>query len=572
MAVPGVIFANPSNASTTFTMIGQAVAVTAVFETIPTPTYAVTVTSAGTGFSGGGNYASGATVNISAGTPPIGQQFKEWTTTSAVTFANATSSNTSFTMIGQAVTVTAVFEAIPTPTYAVTVFSAGTDPSGSGNYAVGATVNINAGTPQPGQQFKEWMAVPGVIFANPSNASTTFTMIGQAVAVTAVFETIPTPTYAVTVTSAGNGFSGGGNYASGATVNISAGTPPLGQQFKEWTTTSAVTFANATSSNTSFTMIDQAVTVTAVFETITNTVTVISLGTGSTGGGNYVAGATVEIKSGTPPTGQQFKNWTTTSNIIFADANDANTYFIMIGQAVTVTANFEPIPPTKYQVTVVGGSGSGEYEQGAMVSIVAGTPPAGQQFVNWTSSPAVTFVNINNASTSFNMIDQAVTVTAVFEFIPYTVTYSLNNGTGTTPTETPKTLGSTFTAATTEGITPPTGHQFKEWNTSADGSGTAYAAGATVTMPGNDLTLYAIWESSQYMFMLRYDANGGTGNIPNDVGFENIEWAQLGNEIPTNGSYKFEGWAENPLASYALYAPGAWVYINRSITLYAIWS
>jgi hypothetical protein len=43
-------------------------------------------------------------------------------------------------------------------------------------------------------------------------------------------------------------------------------------------------------------------------------------------------------------------------------------------------------------------------------------------------------------------------------------------------------------------MTAPDGKRFKEWNTAADGKGTSYKAGATVTMPGNSITLYAIWE------------------------------------------------------------------------------
>ena len=67
----------------------------------------------------------------------------------------------------------------------------------------------------------------------------------------------------------------------------------------------------------------------------------------------------------------------------------------------------------------------------------------------------------------------------------YTITYNANGGSGTMNAETASTTAiSTFT--------PPTGKQFKEWNTSADGSGTSYAAGATVP---SDVTLYAIWES-----------------------------------------------------------------------------
>jgi len=237
--------------------------------------YAVTISSAGKGYSGGGSYAAGVSVSISAGTAPEGQMFKNWTTASnGVSFADANKDMTAFTMPANAVTVTANFEMVPTPTpmYAVTVTSAGMGSSGGGSYAAGATVSISAGTAPAGQQFKNWTTTnDDVTLADANNAMTTFTMPANAVTVTAVFETVPTPVptyYAVTVTSAGTGSSGGGNYAAGATVSISAGTAPAGQQFKNWTTMNdGVTFDNANNVMTTFTMPSNAVTVTANFET-----------------------------------------------------------------------------------------------------------------------------------------------------------------------------------------------------------------------------------------------------------------------------------------------------------------
>jgi len=157
-------------------------------------TYAVTVTNG----AGGGNYAQGATVTITANTPPTGQKFILWTTASAdVTLADANSASTTFTMPGNAVTVTANFELIPT--YAVTV----TNGAGGGNYAQGATVTITANTPPIEQKFVNWTtASAGVTFTNANSASTTFTMPGNAVTVTANFETAP---YAVGNTGPGGG-------------------------------------------------------------------------------------------------------------------------------------------------------------------------------------------------------------------------------------------------------------------------------------------------------------------------------------------------------------------------------
>ncbi len=72
--------------------------------------YRVTV-AAGTGASGGGDYAEDAEVSIRAGTAPSGKAFKNWTTASdGVTFADENSAATTFIMPPNAVTVTANFD------------------------------------------------------------------------------------------------------------------------------------------------------------------------------------------------------------------------------------------------------------------------------------------------------------------------------------------------------------------------------------------------------------------------------------------------------------------------------
>jgi uncharacterized protein (TIGR02145 family) len=217
----------------------------------------------------------------------------------------------------------------------------------------------------------------------------------------------------VTVQSAGIGASGGGSYAKGAKVTISAGTV-AGRPFKNWTTTSAgVTFANANSSTTTFTMPGNAVTVTANFIQINNVI--VSASPDASGNGSYAEGEKVTISAGTPPSNRRFKNWTTASaGVEFADANNSTTTFTMPANAVTVTANFVQI----YAVTVsagTGASGDGNYAAGDTVTIKAGTPPAGQQFRNWTTaSVGVEFANVNNSTTTFIMPLGAVTVTANF--------------------------------------------------------------------------------------------------------------------------------------------------------------
>lgn len=76
---------------------------------------------------------------------------------------------------------------------------------------------------------------------------------------------------------------------------------------------------------------------------------------------------------------------------------------------------------SKYAVTIVNGSGSGNYEAGATVEIRANMAEAGKQFSKWqVTSGTVVLKEETNPVTTFEMVDSEVTVTAVYEDITET--------------------------------------------------------------------------------------------------------------------------------------------------------
>jgi len=82
-------------------------------------------------------------------------------------------------------------------------------------------------------------------------------------------------------------------------------------------------------------------------------------------------------------------------------------------------------------------------------------------------------------------------------FQPFrTVTYNLNNGTGTVIPVLRYGNGDTVTVAGAGNLTR-TGHTFNGWNTAANGSGTSRAAGATFAITANT-TLFAQWAPNTY--------------------------------------------------------------------------
>lgn len=55
---------------------------------------------------------------------------------------------------------------------------------------------------------------------------------------------------------------------------------------------------------------------------------------------------------------------------------------------ITLTAEFdaEEPPVTQYTVTVVGGTGGGQFEEGSSCTVVAAAAPSGQVFYGWVAN------------------------------------------------------------------------------------------------------------------------------------------------------------------------------------------
>ncbi|MDR3278783.1 MAG: S-layer homology domain-containing protein, partial [Oscillospiraceae bacterium] len=71
-----------------------------------------------------------------------------------------------------------------------------------------------------------------------------------------------------------------------------------------------------------------------------------------------------------------------------------------------------------YAVTVEDGDGDGDFAGGAAVSVTADAAPSGKVFDKWTSDDGVVFDDENSESTTFTMLDNAVTVTATYKDPP----------------------------------------------------------------------------------------------------------------------------------------------------------
>ncbi|MCL2315598.1 MAG: putative Ig domain-containing protein, partial [Actinomycetia bacterium] len=108
-----------------------------------------------------------------------------------------------------------------------------------------------------------------------------------------------------------------------------------------------------------------------------------------------------------------------TASVVTVTATSTLDTTVSGSSAVTVVPS-----TTRYRVTVragSGASGSGSYTEGTMVSIDAGTPPAGMKFESWTSGD-VTFADSSSASTMFTMPVKNVIVVATWMVAVPTIT------------------------------------------------------------------------------------------------------------------------------------------------------
>lgn len=90
------------------------------------------------------------------------------------------------------------------------------------------------------------------------------------------------------------------------------------------------------------------------------------------------------------------------------------------------------------------------------------------------------------------------------------ITYHSNFGNDETRKSEDKPINSLITVEGYGNLNLPsrTGYEFTGWNTASDGSGTAYAAGATARLTAGGNNLYAQWEARTYSYTVEYYIDG----------------------------------------------------------------
>ena len=215
--------------------------------------------------------------------------------------------------------------------------------------------------------------------------------------------------------------------------------------------------------------------------------------------GNFAAGNTVTIGAGTPPSGQQFVDWTTIG-VTLSSPSSANTTFTMPANAVMVTANWVAITPI----------------------ITISTQP--------TSPSPFTYGNITGGLS----VTATVTQGATLSYQWYSNTTSSNSG------------GTAITGATSASFTIPTnltaGTYYYFVEVRATGAASVRSNVATVnvnaTVPGVPRDVAANAGDGYAVLHWHYPASDGGAAITRyDVSSDGITW------IPASSlaSHRFDG-------------------------------
>ncbi len=228
--------------------------------------------------------------------------------------------------------------------------------------------------------------------------------------------------------------------------------------------------------------------------------------------------------------------------IAFAKNTDAYALFdlgyVTTVSSVTGSFNIGSTKDRKFYIEYIGSNGSTVLKT---VTVEHNKTDWGANAVNETTAVAnVRYIKVNSVEEKSWLVMTAFSVTYGDVTPKYTVTYALNGGSGTTPTETDKKAGAVFTLHNgTTSITAPENKEFDGWLCSANS--TKYAGGAEYTMTAANTTFTAQWKAIATKYAMTYVLNGPTGDAPTETNKAEDEEFDLA-AAPTWADHVFEGW------------------------------
>jgi uncharacterized repeat protein (TIGR02543 family) len=264
-------------------------------------------------------------------------------------------------------------------------------------------------------------------------------------------------------------------------------------------------------------------------------------------------------------TGYTFAGWNTLAN--GTGTNYTNQQSVTLSGNLTLYAKWTA---DTYTVTYTYNSADGGTRPTTDTFTVGGsaitlpTPTrTGYTFGGWYAEVGLS-TSIGSAGASYSPTS-SVTIYAKWTANSNTVTFK-SNFVGGANDSTQSIVTAVATGLTANAFTRA-GYVFAGWNTLANGTGTNYTDGQSVTLTGA-LTLYAKWTAGTYT--VTYNYNSATGGNSVASGTFTTGGANLVLPVPTRIGYTFAGWFDD--SGFTGSALASSISTTTSKTIYAKWT
>ncbi len=274
--------------------------------------------------------------------------------------------------------------------------------------------------------------------------------------------------------------------------------------------------------------------------------------------------------------GKKIAGWYKEGDVEFYDRDD------IVGKSIKNVAG-KWYPVYKYTITFVTDDGENTVEKAENKSLVSTDIPevtvdATKEFKGWTTAEGSDTVNFTNDDLVAGTVQDVFgdeteiklypVIVDIGAAVKYVVNFNANGGSGTMA---PQEIEESVDANLTANAFTRDDYTFAGWNTKADGTGTDYADGASITLTGS-ITLYAQWTSTAVTkYYVTFDANGGSGSMDEQEFTDGVSDTLNANAF-TRNDYVFAGWNTEEDGTGTAYADGASITLTESITLYAQWT
>ena len=270
--------------------------------------------------------------------------------------------------------------------------------------------------------------------------------------------------------------------------------------------------------------------------------------------------------------GSTFAGWNSLPNGLGTSYADGSSYSYL--SDIALYAQWRAIPIIHTVTFYENASGSdltSTYQLGTtagFLNLVGSLTPSfvkdGSNFLAWNSSPNGTgTIFSDGAAYSFG---SDLALYAQWVALPTgTTSFGVNGGTGSVSSLS-SAIGSSVVLPSGSGVVR-NGYTFAGWNTSADGTGTTYASGATYVL-SSSTTLYALWSPDVYT--LTFAPNGGV--VAPTLTNYTFGSTPLLLPMPTYAGYAFNGWFSAATGGSLLGLANSTFTPTSTTTLYAQWA